>query len=628
MAGRIPQNFIDDLLMRVNIIDVLADRVQKFKRTGKNYSGLCPFHKENTPSFTANQDKQFYYCFGCGAGGNAIGFLMDYENIGFPEAVEALAAIAGLDVPKDESIQQQQKDQQVSKLYKLLENASLYYQQQLKSNEAKTAAVSYLKSRGLSGEIAKIFNLGFAPPGWNNLLQHSGDTPERIDLMTTAGLTIYNEERNSHYDRFRNRIIFPIRDQRGRVMAFGGRVLGNDKPKYLNSPETPTFHKGRELYGLYEARKQNTKLERLLIVEGYMDVISLAQFNIHYAVATLGTATSSQHLERLFKLVPEIVFSFDGDEAGRNAAKRALKTTLPVIKDGLEVRFLFLPDGEDPDSLVRKEGKQKFEQRIKQAQPLSEFFFSSFAETANLDSMDGRARFSTQVLPAINSMQSSLLQKMMLDRICELTHLSLEQIQTTANFHQAIETPIRQTAIIEQSDEYTDYPEIYEQQPYNPAENYSAKPNSSPKYKQPSGLSFAEKLISLFLHYPQIAGVHKLPKSLELTEDTNIKLLYNLDKYFKQNPSASLGQLTIDWRADPELTLYIKKLFEISTSLEIHNETEANQYLKDSITRLSLYALELEINDLQSKQPLTTQDKLLLAEKIKAMHSLKSAPLK
>ncbi len=638
MAGKIPQHFIDDLLARINIIDVLDGRVQKLKRTGKNFSGLCPFHKEKTPSFTANQEKQFYYCFGCGAGGNALGFLMEYENLNFPEAVEELAKAAGMEVPKEDSPQQREKDLQLKRIYDLLDQASHFYEEQLRQNDNRTDAVNYLKSRGLTGQAAKAFNIGFAPSGWDNLINLLSEDGKNIKLLEEAGMVIHNEDRNSHYDRFRNRIMFPIRDQRGRVIAFGGRVLGDDKPKYLNSPETPTFHKSRELYGLYEARKHNNSLERLIIVEGYMDVVGLAQYDIHYAVATLGTATTAQHLERLFKMVPEVIFCFDGDNAGREAATRALKTTLPVIEDGKEARFLFLPEGEDPDSLVRKEGKESFSERLDNALPLSEFFFKSYSESADLNSMDGRARFSTEVLPAINSMKPSLLQQMMLDRICDLTNLSLEQIQTTVNFHQAVTTPRPQTSTeyphkeLQQPDDsydsfsgYESYTTEYASGEFEPPATHAAnkkqwKPNSAKNAEH----SFAEKITALLLHYPQLVSEFNMPPGLEHADDHGIHLLLQLVSYYKDSPQATLGQLAVDWREDPDLSATILQLYEISTSLEIRSETEARHYLNDAQRGLEEKALTSEISLLQKKPQLDTTDKLTLVQKIQKLHQLKT----
>lgn len=637
MAGRIPQHFIDDLLARINIIDVLDGRVQKLKRAGKNYSGLCPFHKEKTPSFSANQERQFYYCFGCGAGGNAIGFMMEYENLNFPEAVEELAKIAGMEVPRDESPQQREQDQQLKQLYELLSETSQYFEAQLKSHHNRHDAVNYLKQRGLSGQAAKAFGIGFAPSGWDNLINHFGNDSKITERLELAGMVIHNEERDSRYDRFRNRIMFPIRDQRGRVIGFGGRVLGDDKPKYLNSPETPTFHKSRELYGLYEARKHNSKLERLIIVEGYMDVVGLAQFGIHYAVATLGTATTAQHLERLFKMVPEVIFCFDGDAAGREAAARALKTTLPVIEDGKEARFLFLPEGEDPDSLVRQEGSEAFVERLNKALPLSEFFFKTHSEAADLDSMDGRARFSTQVLPDINAMKPSLLQQMMLDRICDLTHLSLEQIQTTVNFHQAV-APTNPTTTAapssdQNSDPYADYGssvDYYDDYPYddNTAtqnfESKSPKRFANTRLQRSSECSFAEKIAALLLHYPALAQTLTLPESLHQHPDQDIKMLQQLIRYYQQNPRATHGQLAVDWIDSPELSNTVISLYEITASLEIHSESEAKRYLEDAQNGLTLKALEFEISALQAKHQLDTAEKKLLVQKIQQLHGLKA----
>ncbi|WP_415890296.1 DNA primase [Neptuniibacter sp. SY11_33] len=640
MAGRIPQSFIDDLLARINIIDVLDGRVQKLKRAGKNYSGLCPFHKEKTPSFSANQEKQFYYCFGCGAGGNAISFLMEYENLNFPEAVEELAKAAGMEVPKDDNPQQREKEQQLKKLYDLLAEAAQFYEDQLKSHNTRQDAVNYLQTRGLTGQAAKAFSIGFAPSGWDNVLKHLGKSNADQKLLEEAGLLIHNEDRDSHYDRFRNRIMFPIRDQRGRTIGFGGRVLGDDKPKYLNSPETPTFHKSRELYGLYEARKHSNKLERLIIVEGYMDVVGLAQFGIHYAVATLGTATTAQHLERLFKLVPEVIFCFDGDNAGREAAMRALKTTLPVIEDGKEARFLFLPDGEDPDSLVRQEGTLAFTERLDSALPLSELFFNSHSEQADLNSMDGRARFSTEVLPAINSMKPSLLQQMMLDRICELTNLSLEQIQTTVNFHESVQTHTPAPAAASEYD-YSEAPSYEDSQPYDYAdysseghsferhahENTQFKPGKK-QFRSPrsnsSELSFEQKLIALLLHYPQLASEYQFPETLKSNTEVNYQLLAQLVAYYKQNPTASLGQLVVDWREDETLSQTIVELYEISTSLEITSEEVARAYLEDAQHGLSLKALEQEISLLQKKHSLSKEEKIKLVKSMQQLNKLKT----
>ncbi|WP_373389473.1 DNA primase [Pseudomonas alcaligenes] len=433
MAGLIPQSFIDDLLNRTDIVEVVSSRIQ-LKKAGKNYTACCPFHKEKTPSFSVSPDKQFYYCFGCGAGGNALGFVMDHDSLDFPQAVEELAKRAGMDIPREDSGRGRTPRQPTdSPLYPLLTAAADYYRQALKSHPTRKSAVDYLKGRGLTGEIARDFGLGFAPPGWDNLHKHLAGDKLQQKAMIDAGLLIENAENGRIYDRFRDRVMFPIRDSRGRVIAFGGRVLGDDKPKYLNSPETPVFHKGQELYGLYEARKNNRDLDEIMVVEGYMDVIALAQQGLRNAVATLGTATSEEHLKRLFRLVPSVLFCFDGDAAGRKAAWRALEATLPNLQDGRRARFLFLPEGEDPDTLVRSEGTDAFRARINQhAQPLADYFFQQLSEEADPRSLEGKAHLVTLAAPLIEKIPGNHLRALMRQRLSEITGLSGEMLQQVA----------------------------------------------------------------------------------------------------------------------------------------------------------------------------------------------------
>ncbi|WP_111640992.1 DNA primase [Marinimicrobium alkaliphilum] len=429
MAGLIPQNFVDDLLDRLDIVEVVDHRV-KLKKTGKNYSACCPFHDEKTPSFTVSQDKQFYYCFGCGASGNAIGFLMEYERLSFPDAVDSLARVAGLEVPREErSAAQEQRAEQKKNIYTLLEKADDYYQNQLRHHPSRQKAVDYLKRRGLDGRTAKDYGVGFAPPGWDNLLKALAQTEEDKQLLIDGGMLIHQAEQKKLYDRFRHRIMFPIRDTRGRVIGFGGRVLGDDKPKYLNSPETPVFHKGQELYGLFEARLAYRSLPRLLVVEGYMDVVSLAQFGIRYGVATLGTACGEDHLRRAFRYTQEVVFCFDGDKAGRNAALRALESALPVMEDGRTVKFLFLPDGEDPDTLVRQIGPDKFTHMIELAVPLEDFLFDAVSEDLNIRSMDGRATLSKRAAPMLAKLPKGVFRELMFDSLATRTGLNRRTLQ-------------------------------------------------------------------------------------------------------------------------------------------------------------------------------------------------------
>jgi DNA primase len=415
MAGRIPSAFIDDLLARTDIVDLIGSRVQ-LRKAGRDFQARCPFHDEKTPSFTVSPDKQFYHCFGCGAHGTAIGFLMEHDRLGFREAIEELAQRAGLAVPSDGEAVPAGPDHSV--LYDLLERVAALYRRQLREHPDAHRAVDYLKGRGLTGEIAARYGLGYAPPGWDFLLARLGAEPLAWGRLLQAGLV--TEQDGRRYDRLRDRITFPIRDRRGRVIGFGGRLLGEGKPKYLNSPETPVFHKGRELYGLYEAQQAHRKSERLLVVEGYMDVIALAQFGIDYAVATLGTATTPDHLRVLLRSAPELVFCFDGDRAGRDAAWKALEAALPLVTGNQSLRFLFLPDGEDPDTLIRREGREAFEQRLVRASPLSEFFFEQLAGQVDMISRDGRARLATLAKPLIERVPAGIYREMLENRLAAL----------------------------------------------------------------------------------------------------------------------------------------------------------------------------------------------------------------
>jgi DNA primase len=450
MAGRIPAHFIDELLDRVDIVDLINSRVP-LKKAGRDYQACCPFHDEKTPSFTVSREKQFYHCFGCGAHGSAINFLMEYENLGFVEAVEELAHSAGIEVPREAGSVQ---GPDLGPLYSLLEDAASFYRHQLKTHPSAKQAIDYLKVRGLSGEIAAAFSIGYAPPGWDNLLTALGTDRSTIARLLECGLTQAGE--NKGYDRLRNRIIFPIRDRRGRTIGFGGRTIGEEKPKYLNSPETKLFHKGRELYGLYEARKANNKIARLLVVEGYMDVVALAQHGILNAVATLGTATTQDHLELIFRTCPEVVFCFDGDRAGRDAAWKALLTSLPLMRDGHGVKFLFLPQGEDPDTQIRKEGPDAFNKRIEQAQPLSKFLFQQLSNQVQMESIDGRAKLAQLASPLLEKLPSGVFRRMMFQHLEELVgirdghldkggqqHSPYRHRQTLPSARQQRPTPIR-----------------------------------------------------------------------------------------------------------------------------------------------------------------------------------------
>lgn len=420
MAGRIPRQFIDELMLRSDIVEVIDARVP-LKKGGKDYKACCPFHQEKSASFTVSPDKQFYHCFGCGAHGTVIGFLMEYERMSFLEAVEDLARRAGMEVPKEA---RQFEPEPSTDLLELTREAARFYRAQLREF---APAIDYLKRRGITGEVARDFELGYAPESWDSLVRELGKDQTARDAMVRAGLAI-KKEGGGYYDRFRGRVMFPIYDHRGRIVGFGGRILDQGEPKYLNSPETPLFHKGRELYGLFRARDAIRRTGRVMVVEGYMDVVALAQFGLDYVVATLGTATTRDHLERLFRHTPEVVFCFDGDRAGREAAWRALDTTLEVVRDGLQASFLFLPDGEDPDTLIRKEGKEAFEARLRQALPLSDFLFQGLGAKVDLSRLDGRARLVELAKPLLAKLQPGALQQMLVDKLGQLTQVDPAKI--------------------------------------------------------------------------------------------------------------------------------------------------------------------------------------------------------
>ncbi len=426
MAGRIPQSFINDLLTRIDIVDVVDARVP-LRKTGRNFQALCPFHDEKTASFSVNPEKQFYYCFGCGATGTALTFLMEHDRLEFVAAVEALASIAGVEVPREHGARTD--DELHGRLLKALEEADKYFRKMLRSHPEAPRVVDYLKSRGLTGVIARDFGIGFAPPGWDGLRTALAAFGE-ADLVA-AGLLVKNDQGRT-YDRFRDRVMFPIRNTRGRVIGFGGRVFGNEQPKYLNSPETELFHKGRELYGLYEARLALRRIERLLVVEGYMDVVALAQAGIPNAVATLGTASGVAHFEKLFRAAPEVVCCFDGDRAGREAAWKALKVALPTLTAGHQLSFMFLPEGEDPDSLVRKEGKARFLERMRGAISASEYLFQGLERGLDLNTIDGQARLADLALPYIRDIPDGVLRELTLERLATVTKTSPEALNRGA----------------------------------------------------------------------------------------------------------------------------------------------------------------------------------------------------
>lgn len=407
MSGLIPDSFIEELLARSDVVELIERRVP-LKRVGHEYQACCPFHEEKTPSFTVSPKKQFYHCFGCGAHGSVIGFLMQYEGLEFLDAVDELARAAGLEVPATG----QKQARPDTGLYDILSACSKFYVQQLKSHPQ---AVEYLKSRGLSGEVTRDFEIGYAPGGWDGLIKALGTDANKLNQLKQAGML--SEGKSGSYDKFRNRIMFPIHDRRGRVIAFGGRALTDDGPKYLNSPETTLYHKSKELYGLYLARQRTGRLDDIIVVEGYMDVVALAQFGFRNVVATSGTATTPVQVEILYRAADTIVFCFDGDKAGRKAAWRALEATLPKLREGLQAKFLFLPEGEDPDSMVRKHGEEEFARQLENAMPLSGFFFNHFTDEIDISSLDGRALLVQKAQPFIEKMPEGVFREMMSERL-------------------------------------------------------------------------------------------------------------------------------------------------------------------------------------------------------------------
>ncbi|OUS13772.1 DNA primase [Gammaproteobacteria bacterium 53_120_T64] len=578
MAGLIPQRFIDDLLDRVDVVDVIGARLE-LRKTGKNHSARCPFHDEKTPSFSVNPEKQFYYCFGCGAGGNAIGFVMDYDHVDFPQAVETLGALVGMEVPR-EAQQSNPQDQRRKALYEVLDQAKRFFQQQLRQHNSAHQAVDYLKHRGLSGAIAGNFEIGYAPPGWDNLLLAIGESrlqesqseqgrdaieDETIALLTDSGLLVNREEENKRYDRFRERIIFPIRDTRGRTIAFGGRVLGDDKPKYLNSPETTVFHKGRELYGLYEANRSRQSNDNLLVVEGYMDVVALAQHEIENAVATLGTAVSQAHLEKLFRYTSEVVFCFDGDKAGRQAGKRALETSLPLMTDGRSAKFLFLDEGEDPDTLVRKIGSERFRHLISHSTPLSAFLFSLCEDGLDLALADDCARFATIAAPMIHQLPAGIFRQLLLDQLAKKTGLATETL-TELLAPASRETSPQWDETPPENDNYEDYGELYldseQRSPddsYPPPEDYTrpeseAQPSPKTTTRRPARKSTELQLkplhclIALLINHPSLAQKIACNEALLKLELDDIDILHSLLALLDKNPDYTLNHILGYWR--------------------------------------------------------------------------------
>ncbi len=554
MAGKIPQQFIDELLARTDIVDII-DAYVPLKKVGRNHHARCPFHDEKTPSFTVNQQDQFYHCFGCGMGGNAISFLMEYLRLDFVAAIEDLAARAGMDIPH-EAVQTSQPNKQFTKLYELMEMTVAFYARQLKKHPQADNAINYLKKRGISGQIAAEFEIGFAPPGWDNLMSALGKVDNSTKQLLTIGTVIEND-RGGYYDRFRNRLTFPIRDQRGRAIGLGGRVLGDDEPKYLNSPETPLFHKGRELYGLFQARKALRNIESLFVVEGYMDVIALAQFGIRNAVASLGTAATTAHIEKMFRLTNKIVFCFDGDVAGEKAAWRGLENALPLLRDDKQVYFMCLPEGEDPDTFVRDKGKDAFLDPALQT-PLSEFLFNSVSHGIDLSSPEGQASMATKTLSFISKILSApALTAILLGKLSGITNIPVDELMSQLDAHKKIESankPLRKSEHVNQKN-----------------------------HKQHSILT---ESIRLILRKPALALDDSLNEKLSEIEVAGIEFLIDIVKYIQSNPNTTIAGITEYYRDKEKIR---KRLVELVPSESLYGEVEfSDAAIRDSF----LYTLK------------------------------------
>ncbi len=540
MAGRIPQHFIDELIARADIVEVIGARIP-LKKAGREYKANCPFHDEKTPSFTVSPDKQFFHCFGCGAHGTALGFLIDYDHADFVEAVEELASIVGIEVPREEYASEDRRD---LGLFAVTEQAGTFFYEQLKLNDR---AKAYLISRNISGAAARDYRIGYAPDAWDGLLRQFGGSDDSRQQLVDTGLIMRRDD-GREYDRFRDRIVFPIRDARGRTVGFGGRVLDKGEPKYLNSPETVLFHKGKELYGLFEARRALRQIDRLLVVEGYMDVVALAEHGIRYAVATLGTATTPEHLKRLFRVCPEVIFCFDGDQAGRKAAWRALENALGELREGRQIRFLFLPDGEDPDSMVGSEGRAGFEARLADATPLSDFLLQGLSAQTDLASVDGRARLAELARPLLARVPQGIYKDLLVDHLGAAVGMPGERLTS----HLADSKPLPKP-----------------------------RPQRPPRGR-PARSSLLRRAITLLLHHPGAASEIDYDSELKSLEIRGISIFLELLEECKNAPTKSTAMALERWRGRPEMDA----LSRLAAQESLVSDNAAAQELRDTIAKM------------------------------------------
>ncbi|MGF1698220.1 DNA primase [Vibrio lamellibrachiae] len=556
MAGHIPRSFIDDLLARLDIVDIVDPRV-KLKKKGKNYGACCPFHNEKTPSFSVSQEKQFYHCFGCGAHGNAIDFMMEYERLEFVEAIDELASSLGLDVPREQrsggfSNQPTANTEEKRNLYDVMGSIAQFYRNQLKTASSKVA-IDYLKERGLSGEIVQKFGIGYVADEWDLVRKNFGQQPKAQEMLVTGGMLIENDKGN-RYDRFRGRVMFPIHDRRGRVIGFGGRVIGDGTPKYLNSPETPIFHKGKELYGLYEVLQAYREPPQILVVEGYMDVVALAQYGVDYSVASLGTSTTGDHLQVLFRQTNTVVCCYDGDRAGREAAWRALENALSYLKSGNILKFLFLPDGEDPDSFIRKHGQEAFEIEVKQAVPLSRYLFDHLVAQVDMGNNEGKAALEALAIPLINKVPDASMQGQLLKILGQKTG-------------------------------------IYKK-PLLPKDS-EARPQPHKEIKRTP----MREVIALLIQNPSYADMVPDLSSVRELSLPGLTLLIEVLEYCRANPHINTGLLLEQWRNNKNEALLSRLAsWEIPT-----NEDNQEDIFLDSLDKILAQCVEKQIENLQAK---------------------------
>lgn len=609
MAGRIPQSFIDELVTRTDIVELIGTRVP-LKKAGREYRACCPFHDEKTPSFWVSPDKQFYHCFGCGAHGTALGFLMNYDQLPFPEAVEELAGRLGLEVPHEGGAGPAPTQHEA--LHDMLARVAGFYEESLRGSER---ARNYLRGRGLDAAIIERFRIGYAPDAWNEVLRRFGATDESRQRLLASGLIVERETprpgSEPWYDRFRDRIMFPIRDPRGRVLGFGGRVLDKGEPKYLNSPETEIFHKGRELYGLHEARLARVKLERLLIVEGYMDVVRLHQAGIQYAVATLGTATTAEHLRRAFKLVNEVVFCFDGDRAGRGAAWRALQHVLPEAREGREVRFLFLPEGEDPDSLVGREGRAAFETRLGTAQPLSEYLIEHLRAQVDMSHADGRARLVALARPLIALLPAGVYRELLIERLSKDVGLSGERLHALLSSEESAGSVPGSRGLSDEGASSQD-------------RGGPPLPGATTRRRMPlvGRGGVITQAIQLLLHFPAIASEVSAGQMSALAESTTpgMSVLHELLTQIRAQPSLGSAALLERWSQRAEGP----RLFQLASG-EVHvpDAEAASRELADALASLTgrdrLRQRLDELIERDRSATLNPQEKLEFQELVRAL---------